>query len=85
MFSVSPTQEIRRPKQFDDDAEGGNDEDGSDEAADQVYKHSSKDFAPKKYAILVLKPFCKLEILYQQNKMSSSFKKYYVLNEKNKS
>ena len=37
-FSVSSTQEIRRPKQFDDDAEGGSDDDGSDEAADQVFE-----------------------------------------------
>ena len=36
LVAVRQIQEIRRPKQFDDDAEGGSGEDGSDEAADQV-------------------------------------------------
>ena len=36
LVAVRTIQEIRRPKQFDDDAEGGSGEDGSDEAADQV-------------------------------------------------
>jgi hypothetical protein len=34
-FFIS-AQEARRSKQFDEDAEGGSNEDGSDEAADQV-------------------------------------------------
>ena len=32
-------QEARRSKQFDEDAEGGSNEEGGDEAADQVSNH----------------------------------------------
>ena len=48
LVAVRPIQEIRRPKQFDDDAEGGSGEDGSDEAADQVSVYVLSGISPTK-------------------------------------